>query len=205
MYNGSMKVTISGNNTYAGGTSIAGGTLILGSSSTGGVGTITTGPLGKGTFTINGGTIYSDSATARTIQNALTIGGNVTLGNATNTGKLIFSADAALGAATRTLTVNSDVQFDGIISATGTYGISKTGSGTLTLGGPNTYTGVTTLTGGILMLLPSVTVGWRATSARRPRTHQTWFSTAAPCNTAEIPPPRIVLLPLTQARPQPSK
>ena len=99
--NGSMKVTISGNNTYAGGTSIAGGTLILGSSSTGGVGTITTGPLGKGTFTINGGTSYSDSATARTIQNALTIGGNVALGNATNTGKLFFSADTALGAATR--------------------------------------------------------------------------------------------------------
>jgi hypothetical protein len=37
----------------------------------------------------------------------------------TNNGKLTFSADGNLGTIQKTMTVNSDVQFDGILSGTG--------------------------------------------------------------------------------------
>ena len=86
-----------------------------------------------GTFIVNGGTISSDGATARDFYNPVTFTGNGTFGYSTNTGTLTFEAAAELGAATRTLTVNTSTttEFSGVIGddAGGDYGITKAGAG----------------------------------------------------------------------------
>ncbi len=145
------KWILSGNNTYNGATTIKAGTLSVGVDPIGSVGSITSSAIGTGGLIFNGGGLSSNDATPRTILNAVTFANNATLGDAVNSGKLTFSADASL-TGTRTLTLNSDAQFDGIISSTGAYGITKAGNGTLTLAGNNTYTGVTSITGGTLSI-----------------------------------------------------
>jgi autotransporter-associated beta strand protein len=159
-YKGITK--LAGNSTYSGVTSIggatggnSGGTVVLGADPVGSVGAITSSPIGTGGLTFAAGgtaSLYSDGTTPRTILNPVTFNNNATLGDAANNGKLTFSADAALGGATRTLTLNSDAQFDGIVSSTGAFGITKAGAGTLTLSGANTYTGLTTVSAGKLIL-----------------------------------------------------
>jgi autotransporter-associated beta strand protein len=87
--------------------------------------------------------------TSRTLLNAVTVGGNVILGDAANNGKLTFSADVNLDGSARTLTTASAINFDGVVS---NGGINKAGAGTLTLGGTSTYTGATTVSGGTLLV-----------------------------------------------------
>jgi autotransporter-associated beta strand protein len=114
------------------------------------VGAITSSAIGTGGLALNGGTLSSDNTTARTILNAVTIGGDVTLGDGVNNGILNFSAGVDLGGATRTLTIaNSSVSLNGNI--TGTGGITKVGN-TLLLTGNNTYTGATTISSGTLQI-----------------------------------------------------
>ena len=67
---GGQAVLLKAANTYSGGTTVNNnGTLQLGSSSTG---SVTSGPVGTGTLTLQGGTLSSDSTTARTLANAVT-------------------------------------------------------------------------------------------------------------------------------------
>ena len=148
----SGTVTLSGANIYSGGTTLTAGTLQIGVASVGSVGAITSSAIGTGGLTLNGGTLSSGSGTARSILNAVTIGGNVTLGDGSNSGALTFSADANLGSSTRILTTASAVTFSGNI--TGTGGITKQGSSTLTFNGTtsNTYNGLTTVSSGTLTL-----------------------------------------------------
>ncbi|MCX6269862.1 MAG: autotransporter-associated beta strand repeat-containing protein [Bacteroidetes bacterium] len=88
----------------------------------------------------------------------LTLGGNVTVNSAgTGSSGATISAPIALGSSTRTFTVAddgtsaADLTIDGIIS--GTYGITKSGYlSTLVLSGNNTYSGLTTISYGILKL-----------------------------------------------------
>jgi fibronectin-binding autotransporter adhesin len=144
-------LSLSGANTYTGTTTLTAGTLAIGADSVGSVGSITSSAVGKGTLTFNGGALSSNGTTARTILNAVTFSNNASLGDATNNGKLTFSAAVALGTAVRTLTLASDAQFDGVISGGTGGGITKAGAGTLTLANvANTYTGVTTISGGVL-------------------------------------------------------
>jgi autotransporter-associated beta strand protein len=66
-----------------------------------------------------------------------TTGGNVTLG------------------ANATLTTggnDTSTSYEGIISGTGTSGLTKTGNGTLSLNGTNTYTGITSISAGKLFI-----------------------------------------------------
>jgi autotransporter-associated beta strand protein len=96
----------------------------------------------------------------------LTLGGNVTFtaspnvsyivgGNTNPTGQAQISGNLALGA-TRTFSVAAgtgtghDLLVDAAISGSG-FGITKTGLGRLVLGGSNTYTGLTTVSGGKLI------------------------------------------------------
>lgn len=145
---GTSMLTLTGNNTYSGGTTLSAGTLAVGSSTT---------ALSSGTLYLNAGTIQSSDNTARTISNAVSIGGDFTVGG---TGDLTFSntGASALGW-TRKITVNPgrNATFAQAFSGSG-YGITKdgngttTGTGTLTLTGNNTFTGTTTINSGKIVL-----------------------------------------------------
>ena len=139
-------VLLSRLSTYSGGTTLTAGTLQIDVASAGTVGAITGSAIGTGSLALNGGTLSSATANNRTILNAVTIGGNVTLGDSTNTGTVIFSADADLGGAARTLTTasGSGAAFSGSIT---NGSITKEGAGTLALSGNSSTVAVTSNAG----------------------------------------------------------
>ena len=132
---GSGMLTLSGNSNYSGGTTILNGTLQLGSSTA----------LGTGNLAVNSGT--------------LDLGGN---------GVTVPSFSGAAGVVTNnmsatlaTLTVNQagNTIFSGSIAdGAGQVGLSKTGTGTLTLTSANTYSGPTVIAGGVLSAGANVTL-----------------------------------------------
>ena len=138
--------------TVAGGTYTGGFTLNAGTIAVGGVNAMGAG----GALTINGGTIRSNNTTARDLSGkytgGITIGGDFALGDVTNNGALTFNNNVALGAATRSITVNSAATFGGIVSGGANVGLTKAGTGGLTLSGANTYGGVTTISAGTLTI-----------------------------------------------------
>jgi len=150
---GNGTQTLTGANTFSGGTTLNVGNLQIGVNSSGLVGAVTSGAVGTGTLTLNGGTLSSATTTGRTLLNAVTIGGNVTLGDATNTGTLIFSAGVDLGGNGRTLTTASNVNINGAVS---NGSIIKDGSGILLLGGANTFNGLTISAGTVSINGPNV-------------------------------------------------
>jgi len=136
-------LTLSGDNSFTGGTTVSAGTVRAGHDNA-------FGSLATDLLALNGGTLTSDGATARALANNVTLGGNVTLGaTTTNTGALTFNGTVGLGAAVRTLTVDSNVTFAGIISD---GGLTKAGDGILTLSGINTFTLGTTITNGTITI-----------------------------------------------------
>ena len=131
-------VTLSGANIYSGGTMLTGGTLVVGASSSGSPGSVTSGPLGTGTLTFNGGTLQAGGA--YTVANAATIHSSIT-GTIDNKG-FGFTYSGAIGGAGDLTIANS---------GTG-------GSVTLSNSG-NAYTGSTTInSGATLALLNSGTI-----------------------------------------------
>jgi len=151
----SGTVTLSGANTYTGTTTLNAGTLQLGVNGVGAVGAVTSGPVGTGTLALNGGKLSSAGGSGRTLFNAVTIGGNVILGDAVNNGTLTFSAGVDLGGSARTLTTASNVNFNGAVS---NGSIIKDGSGILSLGGANTYNGIT-ISGGTVSITGASVLG----------------------------------------------
>jgi autotransporter-associated beta strand protein len=124
--------TLSGSSTYSGSTTVNAGTLKAG---------VITNAFGSASAIVMAnisGAILDITGFDNTI-GSLT-GGGGTGGNIT------------LGAATLTIGSNntSPAAYAGIISGTGA--ITKQGTGTLTLSGANTYTGVTTISAGVLKL-----------------------------------------------------
>ncbi len=120
--NGAGTATLSLANTYTGATTINTGTLALNAT----------------------GTIAQSTGVANNA--AFTIAGNKTIDSMTGAGT------TALGASTLTIgdASNTSSAYSGIISGTG--GVTKAGTGTLTLSGGNTYTGATTIGAGSLVL-----------------------------------------------------
>jgi autotransporter-associated beta strand protein len=109
--------------------------------------------LGTGTLTLNGGNLATSGGSARILANAVVVGGDVVLGQATtNTGSLTLSGSMDLGAAARTFNVLVPTQLSGIISSSAGGGIVKNGAGTLTLSRINTFSGGTSVNAGTLLL-----------------------------------------------------
>ena len=123
---GSGVLILNGNNGYAGGTTVDGGTLQLGVGS----------DLGDsaGGLTVNGGTLDMN-------------GNDITVGSLSGTGGVIEDT-GTIGGTTLTVDQAADTAFSGVIQDG--LALIKTGVGTLTLAGANTYTGGTTITGGAL-------------------------------------------------------
>lgn len=124
-------------NAWTGGTILSAGTIRGGHDAA----------FGTGTIALDGGTIASADAGARTFANPLSIGGDVHVGDTTGTGKVTFSGNATLGAATPTVTTDADTMFSGTVSGAG---LVKEGTASLVIGGTATFTGTTAVNAGTL-------------------------------------------------------
>ena len=161
---GTGSLTLSGQSTFYGGYPFSAvelwtGALVAGASSTGVPGSVTSGPFGAGSIDLSGGTLSSNGNW--TIANALKFGNynygyNVTLGD-TSANTLTLTGDATLSHDMVLTTPGNGVTMSGSIS--GGYGITKAGSGTLTLTGANSYTGPTTISAGTLQFTGGGTLG----------------------------------------------
>lgn len=135
-------VTMTGTNTYGGGTTLSAGTIRAGSNAA----------FGSGSIAINGGKLSSNGTNARAFSNDYTIGGDAELGDATDSGALTFSGTGTLSG-NRILTINSAVNLSAAVGETGgARGLTKSGAGSLTLSGNNSFTGGTTVNSGSLIL-----------------------------------------------------
>jgi fibronectin-binding autotransporter adhesin len=130
--NGTGTWTLSGPNTYTFTTTVNAGTLRAGVATVAGV---------SGAFGINGGVSLANTAGATLDLNGFdTQVGSISGGGATG-------GNITLGSATLTTGAGGN-PYSGVISGTG--GLTKIGTGTLTLAGVNTYSGDTTVTSGTL-------------------------------------------------------
>ncbi len=127
---GTGTLILSGVNTYTGATTVSAGTLRLGTTNSIGPASAVTVAAGA-TFDLGG---FSD-----------------VIGSLAGAGSVTSSAAGAV-----TLTAggnNSTTTFSGVIqNGIGTVSLTKTGTGTLTLSGANTYSGVTTVSAGTLLV-----------------------------------------------------
>ncbi|MBN8419765.1 MAG: autotransporter-associated beta strand repeat-containing protein [Verrucomicrobia bacterium] len=149
--------TLSGLNTYTGFTSIVGGTVVVDTLANGG----SASNIGASTsvatnLQFNGGTLKYIGAGVST--DRLFAVGVTAVIDASGTGALNFTNTGVMG---RTLTVARTLTLTGtntdnntlaavISDNTGATALVKSGAGTWVLSGANTYTGITTVTGGVL-------------------------------------------------------
>jgi autotransporter-associated beta strand protein len=135
---GTGKLTLSGSNTFSGGVTINSGRSLNVNNNA---------ALGTGTFTINGG-IIDATVSGINITNAMQIGASFRY---TGTQNLTQSTGNITLTTSPTITVDASVlSLGGVIS--GSFGITKAGSGTLTLTAGNLYSGITTVSAGTLRL-----------------------------------------------------
>lgn len=129
---GAGKQTLAGANLHTGTTTVSAGTLAISGSGT----------LGNGAaLTMSGGTLDLGAGSATV--GAVSITAAAASGNTIQNGSLTGTSYAA-----------SNAGGDAVVSANllpnGTAGLNKTGAGTLTLVGTNTYSGTTAVKGGVL-------------------------------------------------------
>ncbi|NBU60113.1 MAG: hypothetical protein EBS23_10245, partial [Betaproteobacteria bacterium] len=130
---GGASLTLSGANTYTGGTTVSGGTLAISSESNLGASPST---ANAASLVLNGGTVQA------------TLGATGT----TNSFALSANRGMTLGVSGGGFRIDPSVTLNYAGAVAGTGGLTKSGSGTLTLSGVNTYLGSTTVNGGILRL-----------------------------------------------------
>jgi fibronectin-binding autotransporter adhesin len=151
----SGNVTLSGSNTYSL------GTIINGSSSAASNGIVTlTGvnSLGTGGLTLVGGGLKGSSAL--TLNNAVTLGTTANVAF-TGTNPITLVGTVALGSTLDNLNIASGqtLTLDGVVSNAVAGIFAKNGLGTLVLVGANTYTGLTSVSAGILNIQNASALG----------------------------------------------
>lgn len=125
---GAGTLTLSGSSTYTGGTTINAGTVLAGATSNA-LGAIT------GALDVSGGAL---DLNGKTVTVGLLTGSGAGLITNGTAASIVFTASSGLSGT-----------YAGIISnSAGTLGFTKSGTGTLTLTGANTYNGTTTISGG---------------------------------------------------------
>ena len=149
------KLTVSGGTTTLGANlnSVAAGTVTVKAGAT----------LALSTFTYGATTPpaglameYGSTGASLTGTGALTLGGDVSVTGSTGNNGASISCPLALGSSNRTFTIAddgtsaADLSINSVISGTG--GIIKAGVGTMVLAGNNNFTGVMSITAGILKL-----------------------------------------------------
>ncbi len=164
-----------GDNTFSGGFQINKRSAVLAAGSTVTSGVLAGGPLGTGAVTLNGGTLRSNGATARTLHNNIVVTGTASLGNSAQTGALTFSDSGLATASTFTLGSSTNgavstlrvggasLTFDQIIAESGGAGQSvlfaaTSGTPTVTLNRAKTATGGL-LSGGLNLVLANNAAG----------------------------------------------
>jgi autotransporter-associated beta strand protein len=133
---GAGTLVLAGANTYVGGTVLSAGTLAVNHATA----------LGNGTLTINGGGLDNTSGAAVTVTPGIPQNWNAdfsfTGSNPLNlgTGLIVLGASPNITVVASTLTVGGFVG--------GSFGLTKSGNGTLALGGANNYSGATNINAG---------------------------------------------------------
>jgi autotransporter-associated beta strand protein len=138
---GEGMLTLSGNNTYTGATTVSEGTLAVSGSNQSTLYQVDSGATLQGLAGVN----ILDTA-ALSVSGTYDVDASDTIGSVTGSG----SIDIANGQTLTTGAANTDTTFSGVVSGDGA--LTKTGTGTLTLSGNNTYTGGTTVSTGTLVL-----------------------------------------------------
>ncbi len=148
--NGNTVTFATGLNGSGGLTKIGAGTLVLSAVNSYG-----------GTTNINGGTLSANNASAIPSGGAITFGGGVLQYTAASSGNDYSSLNQIInsGGAIAIDTNGQSVTFNGSLPASNTGGLTKIGSGTLTLNGVNAYGGATSINGGTLSLGSALPAG----------------------------------------------
>ena len=165
-----------GQHTYTGGTTLSPGSYTaVGTNSTGGTsGSPASGPFGAGAtpLVLAGGQLRSATGGPFTVANTITITADTTFNTVTSEKSLTFTGPVTLSGGNRTLTSNigntvagTTLTFNGPIGDAGSnLGLTKAGTGTVILGGANTYTGPTVVNAGNLTLSATGSLGNTAIS-----------------------------------------
>ncbi len=166
---GTMVLSNTGN-TYTGATTVRNGTLVIGGNAGYGSGVLGTNPdtlVGSsGTVRLGDATTVGADNIALLVNGSHTVGraiqinnnnstGATTIGGSNTSGKALFSGPVSVGRSVTNIAsvIGGEVEFNGTISESVTgSGLNLNGTGKVIFSAANSYTGITTVTGGSLFV-----------------------------------------------------